>query len=932
MITDPRRLDPARSAPLLGAVVESAPTAIVMVDADGRIVLVNAETEKLFGYPREGLIGRSVEMLLPSRFRDEHAVVRRAYFDRPQARRMGVGRSLHGLRRDGSEFPVEIGLSPVETGKGVFVLSAVVDIGERLRMEQEQRLLSSLVETVEDYAILLLDPEGRVTTWNAGAERIKGYRADEIIGRHFSCFYVPEDLAAGRPEAELATAAAAGRHAEEGWRVRADGSRFWALSTVTALRDTLGTLVGYSKITRDLTEQRRAEQRFRATIESAPTAMVMIDARGAIVLLNSETEKLFGYERNELLAQPVEVLLPGRFRDGHPRLREDFFARPEARPMGAGRDLFGRRRDGSEFPVEIGLNPVQTDQGIFVLSAIVDITERKRLEEAQRRLNQELEQRVEERTAELEVARDAAQAASRAKSEFLANMSHEIRTPLNAVIGLTEAVLRTPLSEAQRDHLRTVMDSGEALLNVINDILDFSKIEVGKLELERAPFDLHEVLSGTLRSQAMRAQLKGVELACFVDPRLPAQRLGDPGRIRQVLTNLVSNAIKFTEGGEVVVRVEGGPGDDRLRFSVRDTGIGIEPDQLGRLFEPFEQADSSTTRRHGGTGLGLSISRQLVELMDGRIGARSALGAGSTFFFEVDVPPLGGADRRDRMLEGRSALLVDPHPTTRGLLAETLRGHGMRPLPAATGEEAIAHLERGAVKGEPIELLLIDRALPYPGWEGLVDRIREDARFDAAKILLLASVQADVDVRSDAARCVVARLLKPVDQSELIAAMSAALVGAPRPGAPAAADAQRSPASESEAERAAAPRRILVVEDSVANQKVVRAILAGQGHVLVFAANGHQALERLAEAEFDGVLMDVQMPEMDGLEATAAIRAAESGSDRHIQIVAMTAHAMEGDREKCLAAGMDDYVSKPIRRAELLGVLEGAGDPGSSSG
>jgi protein-histidine pros-kinase len=470
----PRRFDPARSAPLLGAIVESAPTAIVMVDVDGRVVLVNHETEKLFGYERDEILGEPVQRLIPERLRNAHEGARRPDVELRKARRIGTSGGLFGMRKDGSEFPVEIGLNPVETDEGAFVLVAVVDIGERQHLEHEQRLLSSLVENVEDYAIITLDLEGRVTTWNAGAERIKGYRAEDIVGRHFSVFYASGDVASGRPEAELATARAAGRHAEEGWRVRADGSRFWALVTFATMRDASGALIGYSKITRDLTEQRLAEQRFRATIESAPTAMVMIDDSGRIALLNAETEKLFGYRRNELLSQPVEVLLPERFRAGHPHLRDAYFARPLARPMGAGRDLFGRRKDGSEFPIEIGLNPVEMDQGVFVLSAVVDITERKRLEDAQRKLNQELEARVEQRTAELEVARDAAQAASRANSEFLANMSHEIRTPLNAVIGLTEAVLRTTLTDAQREHLSTVMVSGEALLSVINDVLDFS--------------------------------------------------------------------------------------------------------------------------------------------------------------------------------------------------------------------------------------------------------------------------------------------------------------------------------------------------------------------------------------------------------------------------------------------------------------------------
>jgi PAS domain S-box-containing protein len=288
-------------------------------------VLVNRETEKLFGYDREEILGEPVQTLVPERIRNARGGERRVESELRHARRIGTSGGLFGLRKNGSEFPVEIGLNPIETEEGVFVLVAVVDIGERQHLEHEQRLLSSLVENVEDYAIITLDLDGRITTWNAGAERIKGYPAEDIVGRHFSVFYVPEDVASGRPEAELATARAAGRHAQEGWRVRADGSRFWALVTVATMRDASGALIGYSKITRDLTEQRLAEQRFRATIESAPTAMVMIDDSGRIALLNAETEKLFGYGRDELLNEPVEVLLPERFRAGHPQLRDAYF-------------------------------------------------------------------------------------------------------------------------------------------------------------------------------------------------------------------------------------------------------------------------------------------------------------------------------------------------------------------------------------------------------------------------------------------------------------------------------------------------------------------------------------------------------------------------------------------------------------------------------
>jgi two-component system, sensor histidine kinase and response regulator len=659
-----------------------------------------------------------------------------------------------------------------------------------------------------------------------------------------------------------------------------------------------------------------SEQRFRSTIESAPTAMVMIDASGRVALVNRETEKLFGYQRDELLSQPVEVLLPERFRPQHPGLRDGFFASPHPRRMGAGRGLFGLRKDGSEIPIEIGLNPVETDEGLFVLSTVVDITARKRL-------NEDLEQRVHARTTELEVARDAAQVASRAKSEFLANMSHEIRTPLNAVIGLTELVLQSPLSVEQSQRLGAVMDSAEDLLSILNDILDFSKIEAGKLGLETVAFQLHDVVGDTLRPLAMRAERKGIELLCFVDPALPRELTGDPGRLRQVIANLVQNAIKFTERGEIVVRVEpqGAIGETGLvRFSVTDTGIGIAPEQLARLFEPFEQGDSSTTRRFGGSGLGLAICRQLVGLMGGEIGADSAPGQGSTFSFSARFGVFERSAQAHRALlplAGTRVLIVDGNATHRDILERVMRAVSLRPVVAASAETGFAELEGCADKGDPIRLLLCAIHTPDVDGFSLVERVRADPRFDSLAILLLTSAGAAGDLERCEVLRVAARLAKPLHQLELLAAIERVLgVRAPSPIAP------TGPRRAEDRPRAELPPlRILLVEDSEANRRVALAMLDGLGHRVSLAGDGCEALERIAAEHFDAVLMDVQMPTMDGLAATAAIRAREAGSGGHLPIVAMTAHALHGDREKCLAAGMDDYVSKPVRRRSLLDAL-----------
>jgi signal transduction histidine kinase/ActR/RegA family two-component response regulator len=419
---------------------------------------------------------------------------------------------------------------------------------------------------------------------------------------------------------------------------------------------------------------------------------------------------------------------------------------------------------------------------------------------AEIRTREQAERVLQEQARELGVARDAAQAANRAKSQFLTNMSHEIRTPLNAVIGFSEILLHTELTEEQRDHLCTVIDSGGALLAVVNDILDYSRIEAGKIELENVAFDVDDVVGDTLRSLAIRAEQKGLELSCQLDADVPRALRGDPGRLRQVIANLVSNAITFTEHGEVEVRVaREAPGV--LRFSVRDTGIGIDAADIDRLFESFEQADKSSSRRFGGTGLGLSISRGLVALLGGTIGAQSTPGAGSTFTFTArfaEVGPPAG----DRTRGAVPRVLRAPFPTTRRVS-----------VLAGGDERAAAQL---------------------------------------------------------------------------------------------------------------APQRILLVEDSIPNQKVALAILQSQGHEVVVASDGHEGLERFGSREFDVVLMDIQMPGMDGFACTAAIRAAEARTGAHIPIIAMTAHALAGDREKCLAAGMDDYVSKPIRRDDLFRALASA--------
>ncbi|WP_394559458.1 CHASE domain-containing protein [Aquipseudomonas alcaligenes] len=874
-------------------VVEASPNAIVLVDQAGRVAMVNRQAEMLFGYERSELLGNPVERLLPESLREIHVGMRQAFHQAPEQRRMGGNRELFGQHRDGRMIPLEVGLAPIRAGEELLVQAVIIDISER----------------------------------------------------------------------------------------------------------------------------KAADERFRLVVEASPNAIVLIDGNGRLSMVNRQTEQMFGYSRDEMLGQPVEMLLPEATRERHPALRDGFIKDPSPRRMGGNRELFGQHRDGHLIPLEVGLSPLRSGDDRLVQAVIIDISERKAAE-----------QRLREQAEQLALA-------NRYKSEFLANMSHELRTPLNSILILSEQLrhnLAGNLSEKQVKHADIIYKAGNDLLQLINDVLDLAKIEAGRVQLKLEPLNIQDLLVELDSSLRPMAEIKGLRLITHMEPGVARVIHSDRGRLQQILRNLLSNALKFTEYGEVELSIGHSPVSldadrETLQFVVRDSGIGIDPAQHERIFQAFQQIDGSTSRRFGGTGLGLAITRQLVEVLGGQISLESTPGQGSRFIVRLPVTALQAQAKDDEAADappqrsgtGPAVLIVEDDLNFAAVIAEEALAHGFASVHCRNGKQAIALLHSERFVAVVLDILLPDisgwqiyrrlrgllphrdvpvhivSCVPQPqDWqsEGTRYLVKPIAREDLElvfqdigvgsmprrSLLLVEDVEVErehyrqhlsqmgftvtaLGTAEEARQAYAAKSfdalvidlnLPDQDGFDLLEAMHRvrplhgsqvvintglditrqdlqrlrrySAVAVRKHGedfAPLSIALQRFLAGVREPQADSSElngKRVLLVDDDIRNIYAMTALLDEIGLVVVPAKDGEEALEVFAREPFDLVLMDMAMPNMDGYTATRILKGER---ECLVPIIALTAHAMKGDREKCITAGCDDYLAKPVARQELLEML-----------
>jgi two-component system sensor histidine kinase/response regulator len=894
----------------LASIVASTEDAVIGKSLDGTIKSWNRGAEIIYGYQEQEVVGKSVGMLEPPDRRGE--ILRLAAAVRA-GKEFGRVDTL-GIAKSGRLVDVSLSISPVRDAAGEIVGFATVarDVTESRRAGQRIRESAERFRAAFEHApfgMLLAGLNGRLLQVNETLCSMLGYSSQELLNSNWKALTHPDDLGFSEQAADRLLLDEAPFVELEKRYIRRGGDVIWARLKISLVRDFDGEPLYFITHVENITDRkhaaemiRQSQEKYRRLVANLPDVTWTSAVDGRTTHISPNVEAVYGFTSEEICERGEELWF-GRIDPADVELVkaafEGLFARGEAFNV----EYRVQRKDGAWIWVhDRAAKTFEHDGVLYADGVFSDITARKRAEE------------------ELRKAKEAAESSNRAKSEFLAKMSHEIRTPMNGVIGMTELALDTDLTPEQREYLTTAKASADSLLEIIDDILDFSKADSRKLELRSVEFDIRKTVDSVMKGLGYQADKKGLELVYHVAPEVPAILRGDPGRLRQILVNLAGNAIKFTDRGEVVLDVRPqseAPGEVVLQFDVKDTGVGIPADRQRDIFEAFVQADNSLSRQFGGSGLGLTIASQLAGMMGGQIWLESEPGRGSTFHFSARMPVVPGrpqpAHAAAQLLHGLPVLVVDDNVASRQVLERVLRRWGMAVHVCGSGSEALAILRdlRASSKRQPLAIL--DTLMPGLDAATVIQRAR--AEIGNVSFILLAPPGDGKDSARFCQAGVSAQLTKPVGESELMEAVLRVRAGVRNGQSP------LTIASTPPPERTSA-LHILLAEDNTVNQLVAVRLLEKLGHSVTCASNGQEALEKLDKESFHLVLMDVQMPVMDGLSATEAVRAAELKTGDRIPIVAMTAHAMRGDRERCMAAGMDGYITKPVSMRSLQSAIQ----------